>query len=120
MFLKRIFTGEEGNRVFDHLKVISHNKTQNFTQKFIDKGIEEGYVTLSKGNITIHAKPNDLVYKIVRMPGWYCCHDDKKMESSEDAKRYLIRNFKGKKSPDSNNPSGYRKDNFYHCKLTKD
>ncbi len=119
MQVKRIFKHDTGKPVFDHLKIIRAGKVQNFTQKFINKGMTNGFVTMSKGQIIIHGKPVDLSYKVVRIPGYYCCHDDAPLGGEKEAREYLEKNFKGKKSPCSNNPSGYRKDNFFHCELVE-
>jgi len=116
MQLKRIydFTGKEP--VLDHVKVLSSSKVQKFTPNFINKAVEENLVTLGKGQIKLHTKP-ELTYNIVTSPGYYCCHDNKKCGGEKDAAQYVAERFKGKSSPDKNNPAGYRKDNFYTCEL---
>ncbi len=119
MQVKRMFREEEGEKVFDHLKIIRHGKAQNFTQKFINRAMQDGFLTMSKGQIIIHGKPADLTYKIVRTPGYYCCFDHARMDGEKDANKYIESNFKGKDSPDTNNPAGYRKDNFFHCELVE-
>jgi hypothetical protein len=48
-------------------------------------------------------------------PGLYCCHDDKQLATEQEARAYVGANFNGIPSPDSNNPAGYRRDNFYLC-----
>lgn len=119
MQVKRMFTHDTGQPVFSHLKIMRHGKVQNFTQKFINRGMQDGFLTMSKGEIIIHAQPKDLTYKIVRVPGYYCCHDDAPVANEREAREYIEKNHKGKECDDPNNPSGYRKDNFYHCELVE-
>ena len=119
MQLKRIYdlTGKEP--VLDHVKILTMSKNQNFTQKRINEFVESGLATMSKGMITLHTKP-EVAYKIVRAPGIFCCHDNKKLGSDKDAQKYMMEKFKGKPSPDKNNPAGYRKDSFFATELIED
>jgi len=126
----------------DHLKIL-HSPAlggrQHFTPRLIEKGAVEGWLSFGAGKITIKTVPDeaDLVFKILRAPGVYCCFDEAKLEGSErEAREYVLDNFaSGKggvelqvldgegnvvrsgnvKSPDANNPAGYRQDNFYAC-----
>ncbi|SFL34298.1 hypothetical protein SAMN05216302_106412 [Nitrosomonas aestuarii] len=102
------------------LKVQTYKPTQKFTQKAIDDLGSEGLLTLDEdeGTITVHAdEPRELVYKIVKRPGYYCCFDEKKLAGEKLARRYVTQNFPDQESPDPNNPAGYRQDNFYLCEL---
>ena len=119
MLLKRIYDHSGDTPVLDHIKAIRTSKVQKFTQKFIDKSVFEGFATLSKGKIILHAKPKDLTYKIVRVPGMYCCFDNAPMENQKSARKYVKDYYADTESPDSNNPSGYRKDAFYACELVE-
>ena len=116
MQLKRIFdlTGPEPK--LDYIKVLKKSTNQNFTQKLINKGIEEGWLSMSKGTIILHTIP-ELTYKVVRAPGFYCCFDNAKLDSDKHGQEYVAKNFAGQTSPDTNNPAGYRKDNFFACEL---
>ena len=106
-----------GEPVVDTIKVKRLSKHQNFTQKFIDKAVREGYATLSKGKVIIHTQDGDLEFKILRSPGYFCCHDNKSLGGEKECRDYVKDNFAGIDSPDKNNPSGYRKDNFHACEL---
>ncbi len=126
MDLKRIFKKNEageneldqhGQPILDHIKVLRHSKKQNFTQKKIDQGVTDGFMTLSKGQIILHAKPADLIYKIIRAPGYYCCFDNSKHGGEAEARQYTKDKYAGEVCDDSNNPAGYRKDNFFHCEI---
>ena len=104
----------------DHVQVRRLTNTQKFTQRVLDRGFIEGFMSIGDGKITIKSKPKDVVYNIIRRPGHYCCHDDCLLEDEQSAKKYVTDNFAGVESPDSNNPAGYRKDNFYFCELVED
>jgi hypothetical protein len=119
MELKRIYDHSSGEPKLDHVTVNRVSQKQNFSQKFINESIENGLMSIGGGVITMHTKPG-LKYRIVRKPGHYCCFDDKKLSGEKAAKKYVAENFAGKESPDSNNPAGYRKDNFFACELIKE
>jgi len=108
---------ENGEPVVETIKVTLLSKRQNFTQKFIDKAIREGYATLTKGKLILHTQDGDLEYKILRSPGYFCCHDNQSLGGEKECREYVAINFAGIDSPDKNNPSGYRKDNFHACEL---
>ena len=74
-------------------------------------------MSMVKGNIVLHAKPKDLTFKILLSPGYFCCHDNKSLGGEQECRDYVAANFKGVESPDKENPSGYRKDNFHACEL---
>ena len=120
MEIKRVFkTDNDGQPTddLDYVRVSRVSKRQNFTQRFIDRAIQEGFASLVKGELVIHARPDELIYKILRMPGYFCCHDNAPLGSEKEAVEYLDANFDGAASPDANNPAGYRKDNFLACEL---
>jgi len=108
---------EKGEPVVDTIKVKRLSKRQNFTQKFIDNAVREGYATLSKGKVILHTQDGDLEFKILRSPGYFCCHDNKSLGGEKECRKYVKDNFNDIASPDKNNPSGYRKDNFHACEL---
>ena len=126
MEIKRIFKkdkdgaleiDESGNLLLETIKVKRLSKIQNFTQKFFDRAIREGFASMSKGLFILHTVDGDLEYKIILSPGYFCCFDNKELGGEKDARKYVADNFKGEESPDANNPSGYRKDNFHACEL---
>ena len=127
MLLKRRFEkNADGNLVLDtdgkpvitRVDVKRYSEKQNFTRKFIDKSLQDGFMSMSKGTIVLHTNP-ELTYKVILVPGIYCCHTDKRLGDQKEARKYIAENFKDVKSPDSNNPSGYRDDRFYACELIK-
>lgn len=118
MKLKRIYDHSSGTPVLKEVKVLHAGDKQHFTQHFLDTGVEAGFVTISKGEIVLHTNP-ELRYKIVRKPGYYCCFDNAPMGSGAEAQEYVSKNFANQPSPDTNNPKGYRQDNFYACERVK-
>lgn len=109
--------GDNKQPIVTSVRVKRLSGKQNFTQKFIGNATRDGYMSMSQGNIIIHAEDSDLTYKILRTPGYFCCHDNKPLGSQEEGRDYVKENFDGVESPDTNNPLGYRKDNFYACEL---
>lgn len=92
------------------------SREQNFARATVEEGLELGYLSIGKGQITLHAVDGDLVYKIVRGPGRYCCHcaqrigeggkGDKSAEA--EAQAHVVAAHAGIASPDKGNPAGYR------------
>lgn len=103
----------------DYVEVIHAPDIQKFTQRFLEKGVSEGFVSIDNNQIIIKSNPENVVYNIIRTPGYYCCHDDQKLSDGRLAKKYIDDNYPGIESPDPQNPSGYRKDNFYFCEKAK-
>jgi hypothetical protein len=115
MFLRRVYDTNTGE--FQYLKAISVSQTQKFTQPLINQLIGEGLCSVSKGVITIHTEPQELRYRVVAIPGYYCCFDNTKLADQFEARKYVAENFAGQESPDPQNPAGYRNDAFFLCEL---
>lgn len=98
---------------------------QNFSTRLVEQGVALGFMTLGKGKITLHAKPEDLTYKIVRSPGHYCCHcgawlTDAAMllgSGLTNGAQHVVDEHPGVPSPDAGNPSGYERINHYETIL---
>lgn len=101
----------------DHVVLRRLTDTQKFTQRVIDQGVTEGFLSIIKGELVFHTKPKDTKYRIIRKPGHYCCFDGQFLTDEKTARKYVADNFRGQKSPDKDHPAGYRKDNFYFCEL---
>ena len=97
---------------------------QVFSTKFVDKAVEEGWMTVTGEKIVITGEDRVLVYSITRFPGRYCSHCDMQLpdepvdrpDQGAMARRHVAENHAGKKSPDKESPSGYCKINAYICK----
>jgi hypothetical protein len=121
MWLKRMYTNvttdAKGKRtgVLDYVKLLRAGPVQKFPTQFVQKGIEDGWVVLRAGKITLHTKPAT-TYTILRGPGYYCSHCKVKLGDQAEARLHVATEHKDQKSPDTGNPSGYEKANFYDCK----
>lgn len=93
---------------------------QNFSTRLVAAALQEGWMKMKDGKIILKASPEDLVYSIVKEPGYYCCHDGKKLDDANMAKSYVEQNFPEIPSPDPANPLGYMKINHYECVLDKE
>ena len=94
--------------------------TQVFSPNVIAGGIAEGWLDASDKTITIHTTDGDLVYNIVKKPGRYCCHCGEKLQddaTGETAREHVAKKHAGKQSPDPENPSGYKMQNFTECEV---
>ena len=118
-----------------YIRVVSSSKFWNVTQNVIDKGVLEGWLAIGGGNIVLNAVLDpirlgraeeppvnfvDVTYKILRVPGHYCCHCNEKIEDDgrgTQAREHLRTAHFGVESPDPQNPSGWRRDSFYRCEL---
>lgn len=92
------------------------SREQNFGMKMVSRAINEGWMSVSKGRLTIHAKEGALHYEIKRTSGYYCCHCGERLAAGEGL-AHIEAKHKGVKSPDANNPSGYRMVDGYETVL---
>ena len=82
-----------------------------------------GYITMSKSRVVIHGivpggttrTTQDVVFRIKRVPGLWCCHCGLRLISSPVAQKHVIDQHAGLVSPDKNNPSGYQQLNAVEC-----
>jgi len=114
MILKRIY---DPGKLLASVKVVSAGHMQRFSPTFLTEQEKAGVISLNKDKtvLTMNTAPGDPVvsYKLVSGPGYYCCFCEKGLGNSTEAQGHIASFHMGKPSPDSNNPIGYRKDNFY-------
>lgn len=123
MLLKRIYehTDPEHPKL-SHIE-LRHTGThaaQNFSRRLVDAAIAEGWMTLSRGKLILHVKPEDLTYTIKRAPGHYCLHCGEKIESDvlgTQAREHVAKHHDGVASPDPDWPAGYLATHAYECVL---
>jgi hypothetical protein len=113
MWLKRIMERKGDELSVKGIKVLHASDEHHFSPRLIEGGVSEGWLSMGKGKITIHGEGGDVVYNIARAPGYYCCHCNMKLDDGGVLAQSHVATHKAKKSPDKNNPAGYRKDNFY-------
>ncbi len=125
----------------DYVTVLREGKPKHlFSTKLVASAIQEGWMTLSRGKIILHTKPQELAFRIEKVPGHYCCHCGEKMAGEVAARKHVLMVHAGLgahelpakdpdlktefhpllaarkvKSPDSGNPAGYCQINYYDC-----
>ena len=59
----------------DHINIIHTGVRleQNFSTRFVERGLSEGWLVLKELSIELHFKPSVLTYEILEKPGRYCC-----------------------------------------------
>ena len=106
------------------VKIQHAGKRTKLTPRTLEMGLSEGWLSADKGKVIFHGEDGDVEYKIFRQPGYYCCHCENPLPDAGTMTEYngkrttlglkhIAAAHSGKKSPDPNNVSGYRKDNFY-------
>lgn len=114
MYLKRLYhprTDPNATPTVRGVRILRAKRIQNLSPSFIDGGEQEGWLTRSRGGITIHGEKGDVEYRIAERPGLYCCHTGDRIADVGDyptAQKYIAEKFAGVPSPDPQNPSGYR------------
>lgn len=107
------------------LKHTGTNPEQNFSRRFVDGGLQEGWLSLGRGKLTMATVTQDgenvdLEYTVLKQPGTYCCHCEAKLDDdpSGASNRQHVTDLHGEaESPDPTNPAGYRITNAYECVL---
>lgn len=106
------------------IQILHAGDRQNFSTGFVEGALGEGWLEIGGGQIRVLGDP-PAIYRILRGPGWYCCHCDEPVEADQ-AGRYpdeqlgavhVEEAHPDTPSPDPNNPAGYRHDLFYACLL---
>ncbi len=101
------------------VRILRAGRVQRFTQNLINGGLQEGWLGMAGGRITITAEPENLTYRIVRVPGAYCCHCDAPVPGgltvalAAESLAHVAQVHPGDESPDPHNPAGYRVESCY-------
>lgn len=79
----------------DYLEVqhTGSSRAQHFSVDLVAAGLAEGWLSIKEGVLTLHGKPEDLRYMILRVPGKYACAAE---------------------------PSGYEVIHYYDCMLDEE
>lgn len=137
MLLKRIYdySGDTPRCKGVQLRHTGVDAEQNFSTTLVSTAIGEGWMVVEGGTITLHTDVGPLRYTVKRTPGYYCCHDGKRIPISDMAQQERLRTgigrlaaaearayiatqgFTGKASPDKANPAGYEVIDHYECVL---
>ena len=98
------------------VRIMRAKRFQNLSTTFLEGAEAEGWVSRSRGRVTVHGElsdgtKRDLVYQIAERPGLYSCHSGERIADIGDwktAQAWVKENYAGIASPDPQNPSGYR------------
>jgi hypothetical protein len=138
MELKRIYArdakGEllrrHGEAIVTGIELRYAGPRQKFSQEQIDEGLRVGYIVMTGNVIEVRGVNASAKYRVVREPGFYCCHDGARLEgdprsvddcrSNASRKEYVAKNFPGVPSPDAQNPSGYLGTTTFECERIGD
>ena len=93
---------------------------QHFKRQRVEEALIEGWMSLGRGKLTIHADEGDLVYTIARVTGTYCCHCAQKLDddpSGVTPRLHLAREHGEAPSPMPAHPAGWLVTNAYECVL---
>jgi len=131
MLLKKQYdrTPQEGEKpdvltVANTIEILRAGKRQNFSLGLVTTAQRQGWMTMRESTITLHGTAGDVVYTIVRGPGYHCCHCG--LELPDDAapgdtrpgaasRLHVATHHKGVTSPDPQNPAGYCRLDHYEC-----
>ena len=111
---------DDNNRIVAWKLLKKPGDIHNFATDFVYENLANGSFSMNRGIISMHTDGDDVKYRVIRGPGYYCCFDDVQLSGEDAAREYVVNNFAGQESPDKNNPSGYRKDSFFHCRLIEE
>lgn len=139
--LKRKFDGKGNVSHIDVLGETKVGKEWHPSDRVVQSGLVDGWMSIADGKLTVKTAPGkpDHVFKILNPPGVFCCHCGSKLDAGDDvAKQHLLdehasdsgfelvvgsgedeRKGKVARSPDRENPAGYRQDNFHRLKRVK-
>lgn len=134
-----MYDHSSGKPVLVGVEVLHAGPRQRFTPRLIEKGVSEGWLKFRDGMVVVEGVNCSLRYRVVREPGYYCCHCGAQLQSTNEAREHVKthsrqvvvnpswfeRVFLGARpetvyetpAADPDNPSGYRRDNFYECVL---
>lgn len=114
MYLKRLYaprTDQNAPPRVTGVRVLRAKRIQNLSPSLLDGGEAEGWLTRSRGTVTIHGEKGDVVYQIAERPGLYSCFTGERLADIGDwktAQAHIAAKHAGEKSPDVQNPAGYR------------
>lgn len=116
MLLKRLYdkTNPENPKV-SGIRILRSKSRQHFSPDLVEKAEAEGWMSMKDGRITLHDENKPVVYRVVRTPGYYCCHCGAPMAEGSAARAHIDKEHAKKKSPDVQNPSGYERINYFDC-----
>lgn len=119
MLLKRHYDQTTDPPTLTRVTVLHAGPRQRFSIRFLDQGIEAGFLALAGGAVHLKTEP-PLVYRVLRVPGLYCCHCGAAQVSAEQARAHVAAAHPGIPSPDPCNRAGYEQIHYYDCEQQKE
>jgi len=115
--LEQKFADENGLPTITHVDALHASKTWRPSTGIVERGIAEGWLAIADGRLSVRTAPgtDDVVYRIIRGPGRYCCHCGSTVGSEREARTHVATHDAA--SPDPNNPAGYLNAAYYECVL---
>ena len=118
MLLKRGYT-EDGSMI-SHVDFLAGGEVgdaQHFSPRILERGMAEGWLSIVDGRVILRTADGDpsIEFSILEAPGTFCCFCNARQASSPDAQAHIAAKHADKKSPDPQNPAGYRVDNFHRA-----
>lgn len=100
-----------------YIEVKHVGENQNLNQRFIDRGIAQGWLSIGDGKISIRTDGDPLVFDIVRVPGHYSCYTGEKLNGQDEAMAHVAAHIASgaDEKPDKQHPAGYKKLAYYEC-----
>jgi len=112
------------------LQSIPAGRRQHIPQKWIDKHVARGFATLDENKLTMHTIDGDMSFSIDHGPSRYCCHCGEALPNEDlepgghlipqgdprlgaAARAHVAEKHAGVKSPDPENPAGYKYKMYY-------
>lgn len=112
--LRKLYT----SGVWTGVDVLKYSGRHRFTPRFVKYGIKHGFITEMNKRLTIYSPTRAFVYKQLQAPGTYCCFCNKALSNGAESLHHVRAHFAtGESNPDRQNPSGYRRDEFYDVEL---
>ena len=115
MLLKRLYDSDKKDAKVIGVEVVRAKDRQHFSPNILQMGAAQGWLKQADGKITIGKDANAVTYKVMRGPGYYCCHCRKAMDDGASARAHIEAEHAGEKSPDQSNPAGYERTHYYDC-----
>lgn len=93
---KQYLINKEGRKV-DYVDVIHTGicREQNFARRLVEDAVADGWMSIDGDVLIIKAQPEELVYKILRDPGYYCKSTQEKIPISHRAWVRILSTGKG-------------------------
>ena len=120
--------GELLNRPPVRAFAVVHTGTQaeqNFSDDLVHGWINKELASIADGKLVVKCEPDNLVYTILRAPGYYCSHCGAEFPDGGDvlfpgvtvARQHVLEAHGEAASPDPSNPLGYSRLRAYQCRL---